>query len=72
MSTAAAAAAFAVAEAIRSGAWDDYLPKLLDDIEDRIKESMPETTPKMRANGQVWVWIKHRGWEIRGTGVTGW
>jgi hypothetical protein len=70
------AAVFAAVEAIRSGDWDDYLDGLVVSIRNREKvlatrDHMPLTTPAMQSVGQVWVWINHSGWEIRGTGVTG-
>jgi hypothetical protein len=73
-----APAAFAAAEAVRSGEWDDYLLALKQAIHDRERilqdeENVPPQTVTMQASGhQVWVWMQGPGkphWEVRGTGA---
>jgi hypothetical protein len=78
MSDAAAIAAFAAIESIRSGDWDAYRERLRRALTARQREledpdHVPAKTAEMLASGhQVWAWMQGPGkphWEIRGTGA---
>lgn len=70
--------AFAITEAVESGAMDEFLAPIALAVQRRNaifdQRKPPPRTPEMTANGQVWVWMNHDApersrWEIRGTGA---
>jgi hypothetical protein len=68
------AAAFAAAEAIRTGEWDEHLTTLEVLVKRRWDHIIHDHTTKPSLwlpEGQVWVWMNEpvNRWEPRGTGV---
>lgn len=69
--------AFAVTEAIQSGALDEFLGAIAVAVRERNavfdQRRPPPRSPEMAAKGQVWAWMnyddKRSRWEVRGTGV---
>jgi len=67
------AGAFAAQQGIKAGRFDRFLDQLAAEI--RVRQRLtdqskaPKRTLEMIQNGQVWAWINHGQWEVRGTGA---